>query len=124
MTKSLFFVNIYAPNDQTQQVHSLRDLSHSVLNSYANKTLVLGGDFTSNISLETKNSVHFFDSPNLKTLNNEEAERCKGLLTIKKCADALNKFQNNKTHGSDGLTIEFYRLFWDAIGHFMVDSSV
>ena len=30
------FVNIYAPNDQTQQVHFLRDLSHSVLNSYAN----------------------------------------------------------------------------------------
>ena len=50
------------------------------------------------------------------------AGRCKGLLTIKECADALNKFQNNKTPGSDGLTIEFYRLFWDAIGHFMVDS--
>ena len=39
------FVNIYAPNDQTQQIHFLRDLSHSVLNSYANETLVLGGDF-------------------------------------------------------------------------------
>ena len=39
------FVNIYAPNDQTQQIHFLRDLSYSVLNNYANKTLVLGGDF-------------------------------------------------------------------------------
>jgi len=36
------FVNIYAPNDQTQQIHFLRDLSHSVLDSYANETLVLG----------------------------------------------------------------------------------
>ena len=33
-----------------------------------------------NISLETNDSVHFFDSPDLKTLNNEEAERCEGLL--------------------------------------------
>ena len=76
-----------------------------------------------NISLETNNYIHFFDSPNLRTLNNEDAGRCEGLLTIKECADALNKFQNNKTPGSDGLTIaEFYRLFWDAIGHFMVES--
>ena len=35
-----------------------------------------------NISLETNNSKRFFDSPDLKTLNNEEAERCEGLLTI------------------------------------------
>ena len=39
------FVNIYAPNDQTQQIHFLRDLSSSVLTNYANETLVLGGDF-------------------------------------------------------------------------------
>ena len=38
-------VNIYAPNDQTQQIKFLRDLSSSVLNSYANETLVIGGDF-------------------------------------------------------------------------------
>ena len=39
------FANIYAPNDQTQQVHFLRDLSNSVLNNYANEKVVLGGDF-------------------------------------------------------------------------------
>ena len=38
-------VNIYAPNDQTQQIKFHRDLSNSVLNSYANETLVIGGDF-------------------------------------------------------------------------------
>ena len=44
------FVNIYAPNDQMQQIHFLRDLSHSVLNSYANETLLLGGDFNCALS--------------------------------------------------------------------------
>ena len=39
------FVNIYAPNDQAQQVKFLRDLPNSVLNSYANESLVIGGDF-------------------------------------------------------------------------------
>ena len=75
-----------------------------------------------NISLETNNFVHLFDSPDLKTLNNKETGCCEGLLTIKECADGLNKLQNNKTPGSDRLTIEFCRLFWDATGHLMVDS--
>ena len=44
------FVNIYAPNDQTQQIRFLRDLSQSVLNSYANEKLVLGGDFNCALS--------------------------------------------------------------------------
>ena len=30
--------------------------------------------------------------------------------------------KNNKTPGSDGFTIEFYRLFWNVIGQIMVDS--
>ena len=38
-------VKIYAPNDQTQQIKFLRDMSNSVLNNYANETLVIGGDF-------------------------------------------------------------------------------
>jgi len=75
-----------------------------------------------NISLETNNSKHFFDSPDLKTLNNEEAERCEGFLTIKECTDVLNKFQNNKSPGSDGLTIEFCRFLLEVIGHVMVVS--
>jgi len=70
-----------------------------------------------------RNSIHFVDSPDLKTSNNEEAERCEDSLTIKReCGDALSKFQNKKTHGSDGFTIDFYRLFWEVIGHIMVDS--
>jgi len=29
---------------------------------------------------------------------------------------------SKKTPGSDGLTIEFYRFFWEVLGHFMIDS--
>ena len=38
------FLNIYALNDQTQQVQFLRGLSNSVLNKYAGERTVLGGD--------------------------------------------------------------------------------
>ena len=38
------FLNIYAPNDQTQQMQFLRGLSNSVLNKYAGERMVLGED--------------------------------------------------------------------------------
>ena len=75
-----------------------------------------------NTSPETENFKHFFESVNLETLNDEEADSCEGPLTIKECAEALSKFQNNKTPGSDGFTIEFYRYFWDLLRQFMVES--
>ena len=65
---------------------------------------------------------YFFNSDGLITLKTEEAESCERLLTLQECTDSLSHFKNNKTPGSDGFTIEFYRSFWDVIGQIMVDS--
>ena len=60
----IVFVNIYAPNDPSQQILFLRDLSSSVLSSYANENLVLGGNFNcvmnSMDKFESKIRVHSF----------------------------------------------------------------
>ena len=42
-------------------------------------------------------------------LNEEEKEVCDGLLTEYECGLALKEMQNNKSPGSDGITIEFYK---------------
>ena len=34
---------------------------------------------------------------------------------ISECTKALNKLRSGKTPGSDGLTVEFYRFFWEDI---------
>jgi len=44
-TKYIFFLNVYAPNEQAQQTQFLRDLSNNVINHYANEKVILGGDF-------------------------------------------------------------------------------
>ena len=41
---------------------------------------------------------------------------------MEECAKALSQFKNNKTPGSDGFTVEFYRFFWSLIGQTLVDS--
>ena len=73
-----------------------------------------------NVCSQSASLELFFDG--LNTLKQEEAETCEGLLTLKECSKSLKQFMNNKTPGSDGFTIEFYRFFWNAIGPIMVDS--
>ena len=71
---------------------------------------------------ESKTFAFFFESEGLTSLNNVEAEQCEGMLTLEECAKAISNFQNDKTPGSDGFTIEFYRRFWNPLGKLMVDS--
>ena len=41
---------------------------------------------------------------------------CEGQLTYFECFKVLSTFNNNKTPGNDGLTVEFYKFFWPQIG--------
>ena len=64
---NIVFVNIYAPNDPSQQILFLRDLSSSkcsVLSAYVNENLVLGGDFNCVVNAMDKKGGRPFDSKN------------------------------------------------------------
>ena len=74
------------------------------------------------VSPESNNFKQFFHPDGLNTLEKEEADSCEGLLTLQECTDALSYFKNDKTPGSDGFTIEFYRYFWDVSGQILVDN--
>ena len=43
-------------------------------------------------------------------------------MSIDECKRALVMMESSKTPGTDGLTSEFYRYFWNAVGKFMVES--
>ncbi|KAL9965225.1 hypothetical protein ACROYT_G028996 [Oculina patagonica] len=62
----------------------------------------------------------FFKTDN--ALSEENATSCEGLMSIDECERALLLMKGNKTPGTDGLTAEFYRYFWNAVGKFMVES--
>ena len=55
-------------------------------------------------------------------LPEEMASTCEGEITLAECTKALSMMQNNKSPGSDGLTTEFYRAFWDIISTYVVNS--
>ena len=58
----------------------------------------------------------------IPTLNDDQRDLCEEQLKYSECYNVLSTFENNKTPGNDGLTIEFYKFFWPEIGTLFVDS--
>ena len=65
--------------------------------------------------------IIFFDN-NVEKLDEIEQHMCDGLLTEHELATALKDMKNQKSSGSDGLTTEFYKLFWNDIKQFYINS--
>lgn len=59
---------------------------------------------------------------NLETLSNEDSCVCDGIFTIEECTNAVKELKSNRSPGSDGLTPEFYKVFWNDIKEIVTDS--
>ena len=57
-----------------------------------------------------------------KKLSREDSDSCEGFITNQECKYALNSMKTNKSPGLDGLTVEFYRTFWDILSQVLLDS--
>ena len=57
----------------------------------------------------------FFQQENETFLTPDDQQVCDGLLTKAECEEALKSINADKTPGTDGLPVEFYRAFWDDI---------
>ena len=70
------------------------------------------------------NSTDFqnlLNTPGLKTLSELEKFKCEGEVSYDECLKTLNKMNEGKSPGCDGLTAEFYMKFWPTIGKMVVD---
>ena len=56
------------------------------------------------------------------TLSSEEKESLEGLISEEEALAVLKRTNNQKSPGSDGFTIDFYKFFWKGIGHILVRS--
>ena len=59
----------------------------------------------------TSSSTDFFNH-NINKLTNTENNKCEGKINDYECGLALKQMQNAKSPGSDGITVEFYQIFW------------
>ena len=59
---------------------------------------------------------------NVNSIINRSLETCEGILSIYECELAVREMCNNKSPGSDGLTVEFYKIFWNDIKIYLTES--
>ncbi|CAM2110250.1 unnamed protein product [Caretta caretta] len=52
----------------------------------------------------------------LPTVSVDDRDRLELPLTLAEFSEALRRMPTNKSPGMDGLTVEFYRVFWDILG--------
>ena len=76
--------------------------------------------FQRGVRKETQNI--FFPKTNQNMLTLEDKEKCEGLLTKEECLQALKDMSLNKTPGSDGLPVEFYKVFWSDISDHLLNA--
>lgn len=55
-------------------------------------------------------------------LNQNEKQICEGRVSELECLESLKLLPNNKTPGSDGLSVDFYKFFWNKIKKFLISS--
>ena len=108
------------------------------VNKYINKlTLDNGDEITecNEVIQEVKNfyqnlyskrdveDVHVPDLvENIPTLAENEANELEGSLTLEELSYSLKNMKNGKSPGSDGFTVEFFKVFWAKLGGYILRS--
>ena len=59
---------------------------------------------------------------NLPTLDEFDSNSLEGMITLEEATEALKSMGHNKSPGTDGISVEFLKFFWNKIGIFVVRS--
>ena len=71
---------------------------------------------------ENVSNNDIFLNDHIPKLDETDKDYCEQLITIDECSKALKKMKNGKTPGTDGLTVEFYKMFWNDIKDLVFES--
>jgi exonuclease III len=67
-------------------------------------------------------SNFFLRQENIPKLDDRTKNMCEGLISDIECKKVLKSMKNNKAPGNDGITVEFYKVFWNDISRVFLDS--
>ena len=56
---------------------------------------------------------------NIPSLSEEQAQEIEGEITLGEASEALKNMKNNKSLGTEGFGVEFFKVFWKKIGIFV-----
>ena len=71
---------------------------------------------------QNDSEYNFYDENKITKLSENEKLLCEGIITEKECTDAIREMKNGKSPGSDGINVEFYKIFWNHIKKDVIES--
>jgi len=74
---------------------------------------------------DRKNTIEscvFTENKNITTVSSDISKKCDVPLDLDECHKALMSMANNKSPGSDGFSVEFYKCFWEEIKDMVLES--
>ena len=70
--------------------------------------------------LDTEENLDvFLENTDIPKLNEDEVKSCEGKVTVEELGKGLKLLSNGSSPGMDGLSTEFYKVFWNKIGKFL-----
>jgi len=78
--------------------------------------------YTDNVDKTGNEMEQYLNNIEMPEVDNVLKGKCEGVLTKAECKSALQAMKCKKSPGNDGLTIEFYKTFWELIGDLLVES--
>ena len=121
-----YFLNLERRNYNKKTISELRVENETIIK---NETQVLDAIekyfndlYTSASSAAQEEYDSFTQELRLPKLSDEERDELEGLLRYDECKQVLETFQNDKSPGEDGFTVEFYKFFFELLGHNLVES--
>ena len=73
-------------------------------------------------SIDNQCDEIFFPLGNIETLTEREQNECGCLLTQAECWESFKSMQPDKSPGTDGLSPEFYKVFWKDISFHLLNT--
>ena len=117
-TSTAFFFRKERKQSADRWIPALRDPGGAVYCDVEGIGTVLSNFYTSLFSEEPCDPVARDEllSKVSSSLSSEQALLCEGPLSLEECFTALKGMARGKAPGVDGLPMEFYLKFWDALG--------
>ena len=69
--------------------------------------------FTEKLQIQNEDITAYLNQIRIPVLTGEQSQTCEGPILEKKLLKTLKNMSNNKSPGNDGLTKEFYEMFWE-----------
>jgi hypothetical protein len=121
---SKYFMNLEKRNYKSKCITTLMKDEHSVNKEseiLSECKLFYESLYSSTQIPPNLNKCQFFKNKH-KELNEIDRNICESTVTEEECYASILTFTNNKSPGSDGFSVEFYKFFWPKIKTYLLNS--